>query len=256
MSIHKICLFVFTVFFLCFGASAQKPYLASAGEMIFSMGIVGSDSADLSPVVRFSPVFNLQQQVHLDFSDQLGIYTGLGVRNVGLITHHIDSFNNEEKIKERSYSLGLPLALKFGKLKEGSYFALGAEAEIMFAYKRKIKLGDHKDKPSGWFNENVNLFNPSVFAEVKFHQGQYIRFKYYLLDFLNYKGVKLKDGEFLSDYGPQSPLFYVSIGVVAPRGKSKKEPENAAPDKSTYFKSTKKNNSAAEVDGANADPIR
>lgn len=256
MSIHKVGFFGFTYFILCFSASAQKPYLASAGETIFSVGIVGSDSIDLSPVVRFSPVFNLQQQFHYDFSDRVGIYTGLGVRNVGLITHYIDSFNNKEKIKERSYSLGLPLALKFGDLKDGINFALGGEAEIMFAYKRKIKLGDHKDKDSEWFSDNVNLFNPSVFAEVKFNKGQYIRLKYYILDFLNYQGVKLLDGEFLSDYGPESPLFYVSLGVVTLQGKSKKQEANPQPTESTYLKSNKKLNSAAEIAGTNVSPVK
>src|SRR5580765_8415755 len=129
MTIHRLSLLVFTAIISCFGASAQQSYLASAGETIFSMGIVGSDSSDLSPVVRFSPVFNLQEQFHHDFSDHVGIYTGLGVRNVGLISHYTDSIGNEEKIKERSYSLGVPLALKLGDLKEGTNLAFGAEAE-------------------------------------------------------------------------------------------------------------------------------
>lgn len=222
------------------------------------MGIVGSDSADLSAVVRFSPVFNLQEQFHHDFSDHVGIYTGLGVRNVGLITHYIDSIGNEEKIKERSYSLGVPLALKLGDLKGGTNLAFGAEAEIMYAYKRKIMVGDHKDKISGWFDDNVNIFNPSVFAEMKFHRGQYIRFKYYLLDFLDYKGIKLLDGEILSDYGPESPLFYISIGVVSPHMKSKKKPPATGTTQSSYYylKSNKKINSLTEVAGANAVPIK
>jgi len=256
MIIHRISLFVFTVIISCFGASAQQSYFATAGETIFSVGTVGSDSSDLSAVVRFSPIFNLQVQFHHDFSEHVGIYTGLGVRNVGLITHYTDSFNDDEKIKERSYSLGIPLALKLGDLKGGTNFALGAEAEFMYAYKRKIKLGDHKDKFSGWFNDNVNIFNPSVFAEVKFRQGQYIRFKYYLLDFLNYKGIKLLDGEILSDYGPESPLIYVSLGMVSPHLKLKKKPPTTGATQSTYFKSNKKNNSVAEVAGANAVPIK
>ncbi len=211
-------------------AFSQGYYLASAGESIFSIGTVDAGDADIRPVLRWSPVFNFQEQVHFDFSNTFGIYTGLGIRNVGLISK-VDYLLSDDfggtiqktvTIKERSYAMGLPLIFKLGDMKDGVYFAAGAEAELMFAYKRKIIDENTKNKTSRWFDDNVNLFNPSVMAEVHFPKGQYLRFKYYLLDFLDYKGIKLIDGVELPDYGENSPLFYVAFGTIHLNKKAKK----------------------------------
>lgn len=234
---------------ISFQSFAQKNYTASSGESIFSYGMVDADSTDIKPVVRWSPVFNFQQRIHFDFSKNVGIYTGVGLRNVGLISKvtytNVLSVTKDVVIKERSYSLGLPVALKIGDLENRSYFAIGGEAELMFAYKRKIIDNGTKLRFNKWFDDNVNLFNPSVFAEYHFHKGQYIRFKYYLLDFLNYKGITLIDGTNLPDYGPRSPLFYVSVGSEnLHRDLGKKTPSPETPDnKSAYFRSKGKNRS-------------
>jgi hypothetical protein len=239
MSCFKTYLSLLIGVMITLNAYPQKWYAASAGETIFSLGVVNTDSTSLSPVVRFSPVFNLQEQLHYDFNKQFGIYTGLGIRNVGLISHYDDQSGNTEKIKERAYGLGVPLAVKLGNLESGTGFAAGVEAEMMFAYKRKIKQGDHKDKISGWLNDNLNLFNPSVFAEIKFKKGQYFRFKYYLRDFLNYKGIELINGEIIPDYGPGSKLFYVAIGTVK---LTKKITSPSAPSETenAYFRTREK----------------
>ena len=244
--VFLLCLIIFPSILL-----AQKPYWVSSGETIFSYGQVDAGAADIKAVVRFSPVFNLQQQRHFDFSNRVGLYIALGIRNVGLISHVkydlIDSVtgnipDKEVKIKERSYSLGLPVALKLGDLDKGLYLAIGGEAEMMFAYKRKIKDGDTKKKYWGWFDNNVNIFNPSVFFDVKFPKGQYVRFKYYLLDFLNYKGIALIDGTILPDYGKKSPLFYVSFGTLK-KERSKKNNVTPTPKVTTaYFKNNRKKN--------------
>ncbi|MCY7410687.1 MAG: hypothetical protein LH473_10465 [Chitinophagales bacterium] len=146
---------------------------------------------------------------------------------MGLISHINatfvnDTFGNnstsEITVKERSYSLGIPLAFKLGNLEDGTFFCIGAEAEIMFAWKRKIIEGNNKVKTDAWFDDHVNIFNPSVFTEVHFGKGTYIRFKYYLMDFLNYQGITLTNQNFkqtyVADYGPISPLFYISIGSI------------------------------------------
>lgn len=217
----------FTLFLCCsflapFSTFSQQYYMASGGESIFSVGVVDAGATEIKPVLRWSPVFNFQQQVHFDFSGSFGMYSGLGLRNVGLISkinydYTNDSGNAIEKtvtVKERSYSLGLPLMFKLGAIDDGAYFAAGAEAELMFAYKRKIDDGETKYKSDSWFDDRVNIFNPSVIAEIHFPEGLYVRFKYYLLDFLNYESITLIDGTVIQDYGVKSPLFYVSLGTV------------------------------------------
>jgi hypothetical protein len=202
------------IFMFTLRASAQW-YTAAAGETIFSLGHVDAGDVNLTDVLRFSPVFNYQQTLHKDFSPSVGFYTGLGLRNVGLITHTPEGY----KIKERSYSLGLPLALKVGNM-EKTLVAFGVEGELMFAWKRKVFVDDQKTKYYAWFSDNVNIFNPSVFLEVRFFKGQYIRAKYYLLDFLNYDEVKnlaiptIPTTTFIPEYGKSSELFYISLGTV------------------------------------------
>jgi len=230
--------------------SQNDNYFAAGGDMIFSSGPLESDTTDTSPVLRWSPFFNVQGQLHFGFSEHVGFYTGLGVRNVGLISHVTSTFlvggiptQEEITVKERSYSLGLPLALKFGNIPNETYFAAGGEAELMFSYKRKIMDDGNKVKNSGWFNDNVNIFNPSVFGEMHFHGGQYIRFKYYLMDFLNYQGINLVDDsqnqKYVADYGSGSPLFYVSVGIVTSTAHLEQEIKTPT-DKTSYFKSKKK----------------
>lgn len=240
------CLLCFAGLFSVEGYS-QDYYLASAGESIFSVGTVDAGSADIRPVLRWSPVFNFQEQLHFDFGRAFGIYTGLGMRNVGLISKIDYSFETAPDVmvgrtatvKERSYSAGLPLMLKLGSMDDGVYFAAGAEAEVMFAYKRKLFEGGNKTKYSRWFNDNVTIFNPSVMAEVHFPKGQYIRFKYYLNDFLNYKGLTLIDGTYLPDYGVKSPLFYISFGAVTLK-KPVKESTQSISTQTAWFDSRSK----------------
>ena len=244
--LHRSVLFSFCFILLTSGAVAQKYYLASSGESIFSIGTVDAGDADIWPVLRFSPVFNFQEQVHFDFSRSFGIYTGLGIRNVGLISkvdyQYSDSPNGTIQktatIKERAYGMGLPLLFKIGDMDEGVYFSAGAEAEVMFAYKRKIMEDDTKNKTSRWFDDRVNIFNPSVLAEVHFPKGQYLRFKYYLMDFLNYKGITLIDGTNLPDYGEKSTLFYIAFGTIHLNKKYMKH-DAVESTQTAYFKANK-----------------
>jgi hypothetical protein len=208
----KICTLLLVSLFLfqlpCF---AQHVYLASGGEMIFSYGkVTGNDS--LTGIVRWTPFFNYGAQVHVDFSKNFGIYSGLNIRNIGLISHYN---NGEVKIKERSYELGLPLALKVGNM-DGVKLDVGAEADLMFAYKRKIEIGSNKTKFSQWFSSNVNIFNPSLFGEISLRGGEFLRFQYYLDDFLNYTNLELPSSTIppIVGYGKTSKLFFISIGKM------------------------------------------
>ena len=185
----------------------SKIYSASVSETILSFGIVDAAPLNTRTIGRFTPFFNFGQQFHLDFSNQVGMYVGLGIRNVGMITE----LNDSVRVKQRAYTLGIPLALKFGNM-EGWQGAIGAEAEFAFAYKQKVIVNGEKRKSGAWFDDRTNSFLPSVFAELKGKDGNYIRFKYYLSDFLtsnqqiNVPGVA---------YTPtQSQLFYISMGYV------------------------------------------
>ena len=73
---------------------------------------------------------------------------------------------------------------------QGTNIAIGAEAEFAIAYKQKVYENDEKSKSSEWFSDKTNIFLPSTFAEIRSKQGGYIRFKYYLTDFLQENNQK------------------------------------------------------------------
>src|SRR4030095_4069388 len=197
--------------------SIKKRYWLSASEFIFSGGSVKATGGpmnteiDVNPVVRFTCFFHFQAQLHYDFNKTFGIFTGLGVRNVGMI----NDLNDSIKAKQRVYSLGIPIALKIGSLPDKYNIALGGEVELFFHYKQKVFYDDEKFKKTEWFSDKVNLVNPSVFLDLHSGRGAYVRFKYYLLDFLVEDKQDIKIDHNPYEYRPSSSkMFYVSIGTT------------------------------------------
>ncbi len=204
-----------TALFLSLGFSiyAQETtgknwYRTSSSETILSFGSVENNGQDLSNVVRFSPVINFGAQFHKDFSEKAGFYTGLSLRNVGMI----NDVNDSVRVKQRVYALGIPIAFKFGDMK-GNLGAIGFENEFALNYKQKVYVNDEKSKSNIWFSDRTKIYLPSVFVEFKSKMGNYIRFKYYLTDFLEQDNQKLNVAGV--DYTPtRSTLFYVSTGIM------------------------------------------
>ena len=85
-----------------------------------------------------------------------------------------------------------------------------------------IDLRDEKFKKTEWFSNKVNIINPSVFLDVNSGKGVYVRFKYYLLDFLveDKQDIKIY-GEKYNYFPESSKMFYVSIGTTIKAFKSK-----------------------------------
>lgn len=189
----------------------KKYYWAGSSEFIFSLGNLETKAPVIkeSPVIRFSGFFNYQSQFHYNFSNNLGFYTGLGIRNIGFINKLDDSI----KVKQRVYSFGIPLAVKIGNMDKSAYAAFGGELELFFNYKQKTFYGDTKSKFNDWFSDRTDLLNPSVFLELKEKRGGYIRFKYYLNDFLNPEKQTITVNNIAYPFYPvKSNLFYISIG--------------------------------------------
>jgi hypothetical protein len=201
----------------------RKPgewYLTTGFELIFSGGKVKNDSiGSINPhnVVRFSAFLDLAWNINYDFNRVLGFYTGWDVRNVGFINDFNVPGFGDVTVKQRSYDLGIPLALKLGNLTKDSYLAIGTEGEWMFAYKQKVIWNGSKNINSVWGSGKANAINPSVFAELHNQHGGYIRFKYYLYDFLKKQNMDfyIPTTNQLVSYQPaSSKLFYISIGTA------------------------------------------
>jgi hypothetical protein len=204
-----------TALFLGFGLSlyAQETtsknwYRMSTSETILSFGSVENNGKDLSNVVRFTPAVNFGVQLHKDFSEKVGFYTGLSLRNIGMI----NDVNDSVRVKQRVYTLGIPVALKFGDM-NGNLGAIGFDNEFAINYKQKVFVNDEKSKSNIWFSDRTKIYLPSVFAEFRSKKGNYIRFKYYLTDFLETDNQKLNVAGV--SYAPtRSTMFYVSTGLM------------------------------------------
>lgn len=223
------------------GIFAQNIYPVTSGEMIFSQSTTSftqefldqyPDARVAADNVRWTVFFHFGQYLHYDVNDKFGLFSGLGVRNVGMITDEAlpqtvsesgETPYEDYKIIRRQYLLGIPLAVKFGSFDKHFYFYGGAEYELAFAFKEKYWTGsfnrdDSKTKTTKWFANQTPTFIPSLFAGVQLPGGVNLKFRYYLTDFLDpdYKvssnsneGSSFSVSD-LSRY-KESQIFYLSV---------------------------------------------
>ena len=199
------------------GYSQSKTYWSVGGEMLFSFANISDKGADASSTLRWAPVVNLQQRYNVDFNENVGMFTGSFIRNVGYIyddyqdrTADPEVFGNPHKKKFRSYNLGIPLGIKVGDL-DNLFFYGGYEVEVAIRYKEKTFDGDDKvNTTTGWFSDRQELFQHGFFVGVQFPYDFNVKFKYYLSEFHNQDYV---DNNGIKPYaGLESNIFYISIG--------------------------------------------
>lgn len=226
------------IFFITFSASAQKKTYTSTGlEFIFSFANIDSSGQKFGNTVRFSGFFHLQQWLHFDFSNSIGMFSGGAIRNVGFIFQH-----NNINTKMRSYALGIPVGIKLGDFKENFYFYGGGEIEWMFHFKRKEFINDQKIIFSEWFSNRTNPLIPSVFAGIQFPKGWNVKFKYYLTDFLNKDFTEAVNGVTVKPYKDfNSQMFYFSVSLVVhnKRKRKTKRKEEYKTTETNFFYSLK-----------------
>lgn len=155
---------------------------------------------------RFTALVNLGVNAHYDFSRRFGIFTGIGIKNIGFI----EKFNDgDSTVKRRVYAVGVPLGIKIGDLRNRNFAFLGGGIDVPFHYreKRYESRGD-KRKIGEWFSDRTALLMPYVFAGHSFNPGLTIKAQYYPFNFLN------------TDYGDTRPfdgyqvnLLFISFGV-------------------------------------------
>jgi len=204
---------------------AQRIYHSNGAEIIFSGADVAYNGMDVNTNLRFTLFFHTQHHINLDLTNNLGLFTGFGIRNIGLITEdsyqnlgfmNIDSshpdYNKNTKIKRRSYSLGFPAALKIGSFSKHFFLFAGGEYEWMFHYKQKLFIDGEKFKFREWTSNRVNAWVPSLFAGIQLPQGVRLKFKYYMDDFLNPGFTGVDFGEEV-DYAQfdQTGMWYISV---------------------------------------------
>lgn len=196
-----------SLFFSVQSFSQDRIYTESSGELIFSFADVVKNGQSISTPMRFSMFFHAGNNFHFDFNDYVGIYTGWALRNIGFITEEANITT-----KRRTYSIGIPLALKIGSFPNKVFVYGGGSYEMFFHYKQKQFIDGNKSKYSEWFSDRTERFAPSLFAGVQFAGGINLKFKYYPNDFLN-RSFRGRDFGVDVDYSDftQTNLFYVAL---------------------------------------------
>ena len=212
-----ILIFSFCTLFAVSGFSQSKGYWTSGGEMLFSFANITDNGVGESSTLRWAPVFNLQGRYNYDFGKNVGIFTGLGVHNVGYIYDNYQERTNIEgamgnyyKKKFRTYNIGLPLAIKIGDM-DNLFFYGGYEIEVPIVYKEKtFDGGDKIEKITGWFSNRTQTFQHGFIAGVQFPYGFNVKFRYYMSEFHNQNFTESSGVKPYS--GLESHIMYFSVG--------------------------------------------
>jgi hypothetical protein len=206
-------IFFLSTFITVTGMCQAKTYFSSGGEMIFSFAAITDHGVSQSTPMRWAPVFNIQTMFNADFSDRMGLFSGLAVRNVGYIYDNYKDPANEAiyKKKFRSYNLAVPLGVKIGNLNKMFVYG-GYEVELPFLYKEKtFDGGDKINTITGWFSDRQQLFQHGFLVGIQFPYGLNLKFKYYLSEFHN---QNYADGSGIKPYaGLKANVFYFSLST-------------------------------------------
>lgn len=235
--------------FMSITIQAQKIYHTNGGEVILSGANVSLNGANVETNLRFTLFFHIQQHINFDLTNNIGFFTGVGIRNVGIIMEDLyqnvgftgvdnthPNWNKNTKVKRRSYSLGFPVAIKIGSFDDHFFFFAGGEYEWMFHYKQKLFIDGNKTKFTEWTSDRVNAWIPSLFAGIQFPQGFRLKFKYYMDDFLNtsFRGIDFGQEVDYSQFD-SSGMWYVSLAFFINKKHLQKLKENAGIDKSAFL---------------------
>lgn len=188
-------------------------YLAGGGDgTILSFASVKDYRSRIRDLPRYTLVLNIGCSFNYDFSGHAGVFSGLNLKNIGLITRQ-DSL----KVKRRVYTLGVPVGLKFGDFDEDFFFYFGAQCELPVNYKEKRFVHGRKTgKFQEWLSDRTPPVMPSVFAGIKMHEFN-VRIQYYPGNFFDTRFRETRPELPDAPYGHlKATLFFVSFGYSFP----------------------------------------
>lgn len=203
----------FTLIFGKYPKHREGVYVTHGGEgPLLSFGSMKDNGEHIRNIPRFTIFFNVGSNFNKDFSKNFGIFTGLNLKNIGLISKPTDSL----KLKQRVYTVGVPLGIKIGDVTGGSFFFFaGGEIDLAINYKEKQFVdGDKVHKFNEWFSDRTPLLMPSLFAGIRVNPGFGLKVQYYPQNFFN-QDFKTKDkgGNTVYPYkNLEANLIFVTLG--------------------------------------------
>ncbi len=176
-------------------------------------------------IPRYSLFFNIGKMFHYNFNENFGIISGIDIKNIGYITKPnwpVSGYaaSDDIKIKRRVYTIGIPLGVKFGNLRNHGFYAFaGGGIDIPFNYKEKLFHGGKKEKFNEWFSDRTPAIMPYLFAGVRLPNRLRLTVSYYPNNFMNTEFVDKNVGK--PYYYDDVNLINVSLGYELKRGYSK-----------------------------------
>ncbi|RQO30676.1 hypothetical protein DBR32_08060 [Taibaiella sp. KBW10] len=163
---------------------------------------------------RFTAFLHIGATAHINFNDNFGLFSGLGVKNIGFI----EKFSgNDSTVKRRVYTIGIPLGIKVGNM-SGTYAMLGGGLDIPFHFKEKgfVKRSS-KVKQTEWFSQRNETLMPYVFVGAHFKPGVNLKLQYYPTNFLNTDFKQTVNNVTTQPYaGYKVNLAMVTLGIDIP----------------------------------------
>lgn len=202
----------FSIIFGKYPKHRQGVYVTHGGNgALLSFASMKDNGVHVRNIPRFTLFFNVGSNFNKDFSKNFGIFTGINIKNIGLISKPYDSL----KLKQRVYTLGVPLGFKIGDLNSGSFFFFaGGEVDLAFNYKEKQFVDGKKvRKFNEWFSDRTPLIMPSLFAGMRFEPGFGLKVQYYPQNFFN-KDFKTRDKDnnvFTPYKNTEAQLVFVTL---------------------------------------------
>jgi hypothetical protein len=137
--------------------------------------------------VRTIAFTNFTHFTHCNFSNNLGLTAGLGLRNIGIRARNetIDDVTYKRTV-HRVYTANASLALKLGSFSKHCFVYGGGEYDMAFHFRQRLKTKTNSQTKQGeWFSNATDRFLPSIFVGIQMPKGMNLKCSYYLNDLFN-----------------------------------------------------------------------
>lgn len=190
----------------------RKWYVTNAMDgAIFSTSILDKPGKDrYLSTLRFSYFFNVGLHFNYNYDEHFGIYTGVGIRNIGLIEK-----NGDTTIKRRVYTLNVPVGFKIGNLGKKNYLILGGGIDVPFNYREK-RYTERRDKEifNEWFTDRTPSVMPYLQLGAMFNPGIALNVQFFPNNFFNTDYTETVNGTVVKPYkGYDARLLHLTLGI-------------------------------------------
>ena len=176
--------------------------------------------------LRFSMI-NMGYHFNYDFDEHFGMFSGLGIKNIGFIEKRGDT-----TIKRRLYTIGVPLGFKLGNLQKRHYGFIGGGVDFPVNYREK-RFVDRKDKVkfNEFWSKRTEEYMPYIFAGLSYGGGSTIKIQYYPGNFFRTDFEEIDFDKLSQPYhGYTAHLLYITLGIdLHYKSHEKKAAETEAP---------------------------